>query len=147
MSRGFTGLITFKEEVKKKADETIRRVSWEAFEKLIVNSPVDVGNFRANWLVALNTAKAGDPKNYRGKAGTAGTIQSQRSTNPGVAKGSSPTALEKTNAAPLFSAKLGDTIYITNNLEYADQLENGRSPQAPSGVLYVSAQQIKALYS
>ena len=40
-------------------------------------------------------------------------------------------------------AKLGDSIYLTNNLPYADAVENGSSDQAPHGMVKVTVNEFK----
>ena len=40
-------------------------------------------------------------------------------------------------------AKLGDSIYIVNNLPYAEVIENGSSNQAPQGMVKVTVAEFK----
>lgn len=141
---GFKGLGKFRRKAKKKGNAALHKLTEDAFGTLVRNSPVDLGNFRGNWLGSKNVPRIGDPKNYRRSEGTTGTIQSQRVSNAGVTKGAPPTSFERSNLAPALTAKLGEKVYITNNLDYATALENGHSPQAPNGVLHVSAQEVRA---
>jgi hypothetical protein len=143
MMAGFKGLNRFRTKAKKKADETLHKFVFESFSLLITNSPVLIGNFRANWFGSKLTPIVGDPKNF-GLSADTGTIQASRTSNPGVSKGAPPTALERSNLGSAMTAKVGQDVYITNNLEYALPLENGHSDQAPAGVLHVSAQQMRA---
>jgi hypothetical protein len=41
----------------------------------------------------------------------------------------------------------GHTIYIVNNLPYANALENGHSKQAPSGMVKVTLQEFPGIVS
>ena len=146
---GFVGLNRHVNKRNKQLNAVLHEVTDKAFENLIEASPVDVGNFRGNWLGSKVIARVGNPDNFRGKGGegTMGTIQSQRITNPGVAKGQPPTSFEETNLGSAKTAKIGQDVYITNNLSYAQALENGSSKQAPGGILRVSAQKTRAQMS
>lgn len=42
-----------------------------------------------------------------------------------------------------FKAKLGDSIYFTNNLPYAKEIENGSSKQAPHGMIKVTVSEFE----
>ena len=140
----FKGLKNYKKTVEDKANKALHDVTEAAFENLVKGSPVDLGNFRSNWFGSARTPIVGDPKNYRKTAGSQGTVMSVRISNPGLRKGSPLSGLERTNLKPALQAKIGDTAYITNNLDYATTLENGGSPQAPAGILYVAAQKTRA---
>jgi len=144
---GFKGLNRFRKKYKKTKDDKLHDVTELAFGNLVSGSPVDVANFRGSWLGSVRVPRVGDPKAYRGKGSVAGSIQSQRHTNPGVSKGAPPTAYEKSNLAPALKAKFGQTVYVTNNLDYAEDLENGGSNQAPGGILKVQAQKTRAQIS
>jgi hypothetical protein len=128
---GFEGIKTFQAKTKAQATAIIRRFGRQTFIVLLRRSPVKTANFRANWLASVNTPIAGDPKDRR------------RKKNPGIAFGT-PTmvGVEISNASPLLTAKLGDTMYITNNVDYAANLEAGKSAMAPAGVLYLAAQEM-----
>lgn len=144
---GFRGLNRFRKKYKKTKDDKLHDVTELAFSNLVAGSPVDIANFRGSWLGSVRIPRVGDPKAYRGGGSVAGSIQSQRLTNPGVSKGSPPTAYEKSNLAPALKAKFGQHVYITNNLDYAQNLENGGSKQAPSGILRVQTQRTQAQIS
>ena len=134
---GFKGLNKFTKKVNKKLDDKLHAVTKDAFGNLVRNSPVLLANFRGSWLGSAITPRIGDPNAYTGKAGVGGSVQSQRLTNAGVTKGQGPTSFEMTNLSPALKAKFGQDVFITNNIAYAQQVENR------SSVLYVSANQTK----
>lgn len=138
----FIGLKRFQRKYQKQKDEKLHKVTNIAFINLIQGSPVDLSNFRGSWLGSILTPRVGDANAFRGRGGV--SVQSQRTTNPGVSKGQLPTAFEKRNLAPALKAKFGQDVYITNNLVYAKPLEDGHSGQAPSGILHVQAQRTRA---
>lgn len=129
MSRdGFRGLEQYPKTYNKKADEQLHHVTEVAFDELVSRAPVDTGRFRGNWKGAVSSPnKDTDTK----------LVQQ------GVTQGTPTTALEKANLAPALTAKIGQDVWITNNLDYAQRLENGYSPQAPAGTLHVTVANIQ----
>jgi len=80
--------------------------------RVIDRSPVDTGIFRASWnIVSGEDADLSTAKKADGGAGA-------------IAKGNALTA--------------GNAYVISNNLPYAEALENGTSKQAPQGVVRLS---------
>jgi len=78
---------------------------------VIFRSPVDTGRFRNNWQLTL-----GRPA--RGEVNAGGYFQAAAS-----------------GTARALQAKPGQDIWITNNVPYAEALEEGHSGQAPAGVV------------
>jgi len=133
---GFKGLKKFLQKFDKKTTKVLHDVSRIAFYNLVTGSPVDKGNFRARWLGSAVIPRVGNPYNL------------PYEENPGnVALGTPTTAEEAGNFQPALKAKFGQDVYITNNLHYADKLENGGSSQAPSGILKVQVQKTRAQIS
>lgn len=80
------------------------------------------GSLRANWQVGINrqaTGTVGPNKNI-------GSVISRESSSIKKAKG-------------------GDSIYITNNLPYAQAVEHGHSKQAPQGMVKVTVAEFKGV--
>lgn len=88
----------------------MREVSLLLYAELTFLSPVDTGRFRANWMLTV-----GHPSDD-------------------TTLSTAPPALPATG-----HVGFGDTVYIANNLEYAEPIEFGHSAQAPSGVVRVAA--------
>ena len=72
------------------------------------------GRFRGNWQLGVNNQPSGEVDN----------IDANGSSTLAAGMANIPT----TNAA-------GNIYYITNNLPYAQRLENGWSSQAPAGIV------------
>jgi hypothetical protein len=79
--------------------------------RLVMETPVDTGQARANWLISINT-----PRFDTGPPMTAAA------------------ALVLAKSA-ISAARSGDTVYISNNLPYIAALNRGRSSQAPAGYI------------
>ncbi|MFD2248937.1 hypothetical protein FHS82_001053 [Pseudochelatococcus lubricantis] len=94
-------------------DTIVRKVSLDMFTRIILKSPVDTGRFRGNWQVSIGSVANGTIA-VDDKDGSA-TISAAQAATMGV--------------------KAGDTIYLTNNLPYAERLEDGWSKQAPAGMV------------
>lgn len=75
-------------------------------------TPVDTGYARASWWLSLNAPTEG----------------------PVVTVGQAQLA---TDASLALQAKAGDTIYLINNAQYIQALEDGHSGQAPNGMVGV----------
>lgn len=74
---------------------------------IIMDTPVLSGRLKNNWMVSKN-------------------IPSNETT--------SETGNQSINRVSSFSFKLGDTIYLTNNLPYALRIEYGYSKKSPNGM-------------
>jgi len=123
-------------KTERKMDLAVRKIALEMFRKIILKSPVDTGRFRGNWQLAIGSVPEGTLE-LDDKTGTAT-----------IAKG----------AATVMGINAGDTIYFANNLPYARRLEeggypdgpkveNGRSSQAPNGMVALTIQEFQSIVS
>lgn len=109
--------------------EDVRRevanLAIEGLARVQEKSPVDTGQFRANWLVSI-----GAP-------------------NDAVQEGASPRFwVESTFALTGYPNLDGfPVIYLQNNLPYAARLEDGYSKQAPNGVVALTAVELSAIWN
>lgn len=108
-------------------DQTRRGVSIALFGEVVERSPVDSGRFRGNWQTAANAQKT-TPITRDDKAPL------------GSPPGSAVQAEIDANLG-----KLGDIVYFTNNLPYAERLEYGYSGQAPAGMVRTSVSRFEGL--
>ena len=131
---GFRGMNKYKKTVNKAKNDLLHRVTKKAFENLVITSPVDIGNFRGSWLAGVLAPRLNNPYD---------TVDQSMS----ISKGQPPNSFEISNLAPAMRAIFGQTVFITNNVAYAQKLENGGSRQAPGGVLRVSAQKTRAHFA
>src|SRR3712207_5884639 len=103
----------FKELIEEKIVQVTRMVALQALSRVVQKSPVDTGRFRGNWQVSIGGRATGtlarlDPSGQQTIA--AGSAVIARLDRPAM-------------------------IFITNNLPYANRLENGWSQQAPADMV------------
>jgi len=107
----------YKTKVLDQLEKVVRAVALVVDAELVRRTPVDTGRARANWLPSLNTP---DTRVLDGPGGSK--------------KGKSFVPSRDTTAEAVTQQyKLTDTIYISNNLPYIQELNNGSSQQAPAG--------------
>lgn len=103
------------------ADQLVRRVALAVDATVVIATPVDTGRARSNWQAAIGGPVSGFmPEAYvPGKEGSTGAANVQAATDQarGVIAG----------------YKAGQTIHITNNLDYIGALNRGTSAQAARG--------------
>lgn len=118
-------------EIEKIGDEHLRKVSAEMLQGVIMASPVMDSPFRSNHRVTIDTP-------------TSETVEGTGNRSP---KGSLDQEVFAEGAGQILQAKLGDSVYIQNNLPYALRLENGHSQQAPLGVFALAFQSVANKYN
>jgi hypothetical protein len=89
------------------AEAFVRKVILDGLTNLIRQSPVDTGRFKANWSTSV------------------GTI------NPEITESTTTNIQERSRGIVRY--RLGQTMFLHNNLQYAIPLEYGSSEQAPRG--------------
>lgn len=109
-------------EMQKKKLEVITYL----LTRIIQRSPVDSGAFRGNHRVSVGVIDEESSKSVTDKTGN-------RTISAGISAASAAKAL--------------DSIYVQNNLPYAERLENGYSGQAPQGVYALSLMDAKAHFN
>lgn len=107
--------------VETGANELKRKVALVVDREVVMETPVDTGRARSNWIVSL----------------TAPILSTQEPYAPGekLGKGEGANAAAAMEQAQLVisAVKSGDDIYISNNVHYIGLLNEGTSAQAPSG--------------
>ena len=117
-------------DVANIGDEKLRNIAADMLQGVIMASPVMDGAFRSNHRVTVNkTTNETVPSN--GNKAPKGTLDQQV-----FAEG----------AGQILQAKLGDNVYIQNNLPYAVRLENGYSQQAPQGIYSLTFLSVASKY-
>jgi len=96
-----------KNTVNKNGGKFIRKIALDGLRQVIRQSPVDTGRFKANWGSSVGTMDASTTEDTSANFGK----QSQ-----GISQ-----------------YKLGQTMFLHNNLQYALPLEYGSSKQAAKG--------------
>lgn len=112
----------------------VRQVARDAFNNCVNNSPVYTGRYRSSWRIGLDSI---DPS-------TEVELPQSQSKNPV----SAANAIQQAESA-LKQFKVGQTIYLSNSVPYAEAIELGTvSPlKAPRGVLIVSLEQTIQQYT
>jgi hypothetical protein len=105
-----------------KAESIVKVTMIELFNRVIQKSPVDTGRFRANWNCSI-----GSPD-----------LSTSESIDP-----SGSGAISKATSTVVSYTLNGQSVFLTNNLPYADRLENGWSKQAPNGMVRLSVMEIQ----
>jgi hypothetical protein len=121
---------TFELELKAMFDTDMGKVRHELIELALdadrllrEGSPVDTGQFRANWLLSV-----GSPSSVS-QEGAGGAL---------VTASISAMTSYPTDAFPV--------IYAQNNLPYANRLEEGYSAKAPLGVVAITVPSLQAIW-
>lgn len=113
-----------------------KKVALELYSKVVQKSPVDSGRLRGNWNVSINSI---DSSEYGIDAGSLGSLPS----GSGLVR----------SVSALSSFKIGDTIFVTNNMPYVYKLEyglyndgaktvGGYSRQAPQGFVRITYKEV-----
>lgn len=118
----FKGDITkFSAKALNEADKEKRAICSALFRSVVMDTPVDSGRLRGNWQISPNNPKRGTiERNDKG--------------------GGSTISAELRNLG-----KLADTVYMTNNLPYAQRIEYGYSKTHPAGMVRKNVARIKSL--
>lgn len=115
------------ENFKKKIPEEFRKfqkmVVLDAMKRIIFKSPVDTGRFRANWNTAIGAPDESTTEN----------------TDPSGSEAQAR-CLDVLDGLDPY-----DTVYLTNNLDYAMALEHGHSQQAPGGMIALTVVELQTL--
>ena len=100
-----------------------RSISLDLLARVVEKTPVDTGRARGAWVVGISRPSTGLGRSNK------------RGFGPVVA-----------GAAKIRSAKPFGVIFISNNVEYIEFLENGSSAQAPAGMLAVSLEETRQTF-
>jgi len=101
-----------------------KKVVLEALRRLVMKTPVDTGRARGNWQVTI-----GDPA--RGQ-----TDETDMIGTATIAQG-----LQALAGLPAYQV-----VWISNNVDYIEELEHGHSKQAPEGMLAVTVEELRAMF-
>ena len=112
-------------QIKNDSEQHLKKISTEMLQGVIVRSPVDQGAFRGNHKISVNNPETTSDKNLKDTEGNK-TLLSE--------------------SEKLKQLKLGDMVYIQNNLPYALRLENGHSQQAPLGIYGLTFLSVSSKY-
>lgn len=112
----------FGDEVRISHRTLCRRLALGIDQRLVLNTPVDTGRARSNWLASVGTSRSDTIEEYvpnsKEKAGELGP--------------NAIAAIQQADAA-LKTCPDFPVIYLANNLPYIQRLNEGSSVQAPAG--------------
>lgn len=95
-----------------------RLVSLDLLRRLVFKTPVDTGRARGNWQTAIGSPEEGDIDRLDGGAAVADGLRALAALGP------------------------FETVWISNNLDYIEVLEQGSSQQAPQGFFAISVTEL-----
>ncbi|MEQ1792732.1 MAG: HK97 gp10 family phage protein [Nitrospira sp.] len=121
-------LDAFAKQVKLDYAKVVKRVAFDIFTRIVRKTPVDTGRARASWNLSIGTIDLTVAP--EGQYPEMNTWDGEAKANAALA-----TVTEK--------ALLNDAIFITNNLPYIKELENGHSQQAPAGMVALSVLEVE----
>lgn len=115
-------------QVEKQLDEvtveTLQKVVLAVDSAIVLSTPVDTGRARGNWLPSINTPREEKLVDNFDLTGSKSIAEAQSVSDKVIA---------------------GNTVYISNNLEYIGALNDGHSQQAPAGFVEKAVQVVKGI--
>lgn len=108
----------------------VERITFDLWNKITLRTPVDTGRARQSWQLGIGAPNTNVP----GPMGE-GTGQYSKDSSP------------PTSPAAMFPGGEIDgkqTVFITSSLAYIGFLEDGRSMQAPAGMVQLSIAEVQA---
>ena len=113
-------------QVERGVSKVVQAAAITADRELVLNTPVDTGRARSNWIATLGVPTADIIEPYA----------------PGqlLGRGEGPNAegaLAQARDA-ISRRKPGQSIYISNNVRYIGRLNDGSSAQAPAGFVQMA---------
>lgn len=112
----------FAEKTERNVNDVKQTVAIDLFGSIIKSSPVDTGRFRGNWNASI------------------GSPDLSVSESADVSGQSSTSEMTKT----ITTSTVNDSLFMSNNLPYAERLEYGWSKQAPSGMVRINIARFQA---
>lgn len=102
-----------------------KKIVLEALKRLVMKTPVDTGRARGNWQVTI------------GRSATAAIEAVDKAGGETIKKGLAAIA-----ALPPYQV-----VWISNNVDYIEFLEEGNSRQAPEGMMSLTVEELKIMFS
>lgn len=106
-------------QVRDGVDKVVRNAAFKIDQAVVTATPVDTGRARSNWIASI-----GSP---------AGGTRGPFSPGSKLGRGESNNAQAAITAAKavISSRRFNQSVFITNNVHYIGDLNNGSSKQAP----------------
>ena len=107
----------FADVVEEDLTKRVRTIALAMLQEIVLRSPVDTGRFRNNNILSIVSPVY------------ASTVETDASGAGTISRG----------AAAMSGLEPYTTVFIQNNLPYAQRLEDGHSKQAPPGGIYAAS--------
>jgi hypothetical protein len=118
-------LSKFGKVTAEQATLIFRKIAFELDSAVVLGTPVDVGRARGNWYPSISIPSGEINEETTDKNGDQSLARIQ---------------------GLVLNAKLGQVVWLTNNLPYILPLENGSSKQAPRGMVDINVERVAAQY-
>tara|TARA_R110002167_G_scaffold154560_2_gene348784 strand:- start:193 stop:576 length:384 start_codon:yes stop_codon:yes gene_type:complete len=106
----------FTKKTNRITEQVFKGTVISLFSKVVLRTPVDTGRLSQSWRPTLNK-----PSQSLSSSGSKGI------------------------EAVVAKAKVGDSIFLVNNLPYAQKIESGSSKQAPAGMVAITVAEYKKI--
>lgn len=113
-------LAKFGQKAIDNSEKVVRKIGFDMHSRIVMRMPRDTGRATANQQISINTLPSGS------------ILEFDKSGNSTISNG----------GTTLARFKLGDTIFLYNNVEYIMPLEYGHSKQAPTGMFRISFEEV-----
>jgi hypothetical protein len=113
-------LAKFGQKAVDNAEKIVRKIGFDMHSRIVQRMPKDTGRATANQQISINSLPSGS------------VLEFDKSGNATISNG----------GAALARFKLGDTIFLYNNVEYILALEYGHSKQAPAGMFRITFEEV-----
>jgi hypothetical protein len=141
-----TGTVAFKGDLAAFAESmhvglglAVKKIVLDLHSEVTALTPVDTGRLRAAWMIGVGEASEETPDDVPQAILDKRAEQKAKGTDPGPIFGppDPPDVSDIDGTQPVF---------LSNNLEYAEAIEDGHSQQAPNGMLKVAIATIEAQF-
>lgn len=113
-------LLILTSKIERNINNVVKKAALAVHSAVVLATPVDTGRARSNWLVAI-----GSPTRSTRTPFSAGK-------KLGLQEGANASAAIAAGEQIIFSRKITQDIFISNNLDYIADLNRGTSAQAPA---------------
>jgi len=114
----------FAKTVPDKVTELQKKIVLEALRRLVQKTPVDTGRARGNWQVTIGNPAGG-----------------QLDTTDADGQATIAAGLAAIAGLPDYQV-----VWISNNVDYIENLEHGHSQQAPEGMLSITIGELRTMF-
>lgn len=118
----------FHDKVNERLDFILRKVSFDLLRAVVLLTPVDTGRARASWGLGIDSPSAD-------MVGEVAKLSKEAASR--MAFNNAQRVVEE--------VMFGDSVFITNPVEYIVFLEGGSSKQAPQGMVKKSLRRFPSI--